>query len=196
MPALERDLILVGGTLTSEVAGHFLEYINANCPGANVTLAEEVEERNVMSAGNVTVDYDWTAVARDKHPSHDFGLVIFWVNPFAKRRRRAILFGGFTSYGAFGGARYATGDFLFERYTSLRTRRMRPSRERAGSALPSRWRFWRWPCFVLIVEVVIEGGEIIDVQERVLHVLNDPKYPLVTPPSSFPGSHISLGTET
>lgn len=162
--ALDRDLILFGGYRGNPVVGRFLDHLNQSV-GDEVIYNDDDPAANWMRVGEVTVNYDWVAEARDRIPETDYALVVVWKNPLSSEPRRGVLSVGFSSYGTYAGIRYLLGGFFDDRIKRMRPRIGRQPDTDPASLRP-RLTNWRpWPSFALLIRADFQNGHLIDTQE-------------------------------
>jgi hypothetical protein len=146
---LSGDLVIFGGTGGNTIAERFLAYVVDYC-GVSAAFDETDESDNRIQLGDVEVHFDWTHWSRTSVDLTDFALIIFWTNPFASGRRRAIWCSGFTAAGTMAAANYAV--------TDLRKRWLKKRKELGGSR-------WRYPAFALLLAVDFKNDADYDASE-------------------------------
>jgi predicted N-acetyltransferase YhbS len=151
---LTEDLVLLGGNNENPQAQDLIDAVRLNCPQAGFCYDDRDEDHNFLALDGRTYSYPWSALARDRQPDHDFGVVVLWVNPGATdRRRRAIFCAAFTAAGTEALARDFFGGGARRVQRNLGPR----------NALRGVWRMIchprRRPCFIAVYRIGFGDGD-------------------------------------
>lgn len=140
---VDRDLVILGGNGEGELCDRFIKQLRRSVPEAGFLYDDRLESDNILSLGSMSASYDWIGEAKNCPPSHDYGVIVAWVNPFTLGRRRAFFCAGFTSVGSYHVTRHLFDELLpHRRYRRLARAPASPPFRRGG-----------WPCFILCLEM-------------------------------------------
>jgi hypothetical protein len=159
---LTGDLIVLGGTGGNFVARRMVDYVVAEC-GPVLGYDESDESRNTAFVGDIEVTFDWLEWSASGDDLTDFAVILFWVNPFLGRRRRAIWCSGFTATGTMAACAY------IDESLPKRWRRVRKERGIKWTA---------WPCFALLLAIDFNDDAGYDFTEMAWQPLTLPRLPL------------------
>jgi hypothetical protein len=195
---LSGDLVLIGLPGKNAASKRVLEHLKSRHPDINFTISElghpcgrikrvlkrlrpdnsngdvaipESHESGVrISLGGFCEDFKLTFQGSSEIPDRDLAVIVLWINPFARgKKRRFLLCAGVTAYGTAAAAAYVVNDLVDYRYRQLRKARKH--------ALPSLFSPRRWACFAMIVEVLLQNDQAINLIERSFVALPDPGRP-------------------
>jgi hypothetical protein len=166
---LTGDLLVLGMPGKNQVADLIVEHLQRCHPemGLDIQQGPPAKAAAIELCGHKDT-YEPTRQPGVDIPDHDFALIVMWVNPTSTRKRRLILCAGFTAYGTEAAARYLVDDLMGHRYRKLR---------KARPGLASVYSLRRWPCFAMVVKIVLMNGQAVDVIQRAFAVLPDPGRP-------------------
>jgi hypothetical protein len=184
---LDDDLVLLGGPRRSDAARRFLHYLAAEYPELDLSVGDNTPAACWLSVGGFRVRYE--PVDQEAHPGYpteDYALVVAWLNPFTVVKRRAFLCAGFSSHGTRAATNYLLTDFIDHRRRRWRsvdstTLSQRPRRSRVARAA------FDWPCFVMVLHLILDGDEAVDVKEVAFVPLDLPSVPLSSVPTRVEG---------
>jgi hypothetical protein len=160
---LRGDLVLLGGPVLNDVSDMFLKRLNDAYNEIRVVFEDEKADHARISVGTFADSYDCRMQRRHaEYPTDDFALIVAWRNPFARRRRRAIMCAGFTYHGTAAAAKYLISEVI--------------PRGRPLGVEPMRRRGLRhtWPSFVLALKIEFSADRAILVEERAVVQLPEP----------------------
>jgi hypothetical protein len=158
---------------SDQSGGHIkrvLERLKSRYPDINFTISESDESGVHIGLGGFREDFKLTFQASSDIPDRDLAVIVLWINPFARgKKRRLLLCAGITAYGTAAAAAYIVNDLVDYRYRQLR--------KAQKGALPSLFALRRWACFAMVVEVLLQNDQAINLIERSFVALPDPGRP-------------------
>jgi GNAT superfamily N-acetyltransferase len=168
--SLAGDLVLIGGTRGHDLAFDYLQHLREAYPTLKLHFNDECETNNYMILGkHAPFTYNWCVEADKRVPRYDLALVVLWINPYARSRRRSILCAGNTSYGTLAATEFVVGDGLSAFWKEhRRTFSDVVRRRRRFGAFPSRLSPLRWPHVAMVVKFTIPDGSAEVLHHKVL----------------------------
>lgn len=167
---LSGDLVLIGLPGKNTASRKVLERLKSHYPDVDFTIAESGNPGVHVSLGEFSEDFKLTFQACTETPDRDLAVIVLWINPFARgKKRRLLLCAGITAYGTAAAAAYVVNDVVDYRYHQLQ--------KAQRGALPSLFSVRRWACFAMVVEVQLQNDQAINLVERSFVALPDPGRP-------------------
>lgn len=169
---LSGDLVLIGLPGKNVASRKALAHLKSRHPEIRLTISESDKPRGgvQIGLGDFCEDFRLTFQAANKKiPDRDLAVIVLWVNPLARQKRRLLLCAGITAYSTAGAAGYLVNDIVDYRYKQLRKANRR--------ALPSLLSPGTWACFAMVIEVLLINDQITQIRECAFAPIPDPGRP-------------------
>jgi len=165
---LQCDLVILGLPGKNAASRMVLGHLQARHPEIELDIAEAAPPGCSISLAGHTENYSFEKQPRGSaYPTRDVALIVVWANPLSLRRRRLLLCAGFTTYGTAAAASYLVHELPDIEYKLLRKR----YRE-----LPSLLSPRVWPCFAMLIEVMLINDQVVHRRRLAFTPLPDPRY--------------------
>jgi hypothetical protein len=181
---LSGDLVVIGLPGKNTASRIVVDHLHRQAPELGLRIEESDETGCVITVGTTTERFELQLQPGSQVPARDLALIVLWVNPMTTVKRRLILCAGFTGYGTAAAARYLVNDVIPRRYERLRE---------VHPELPNLWSR-TWPCFAMLIEMIIVNDQSVEIREKAFVPLADPGRPPFGAPSDDEESTAELIT--